>query len=247
MRFVCTIFVLAPWLILLTFGEGLAYEVVTVKDGGVVSGKVTLKGVSRPPRKMLITKDRPTCGDGYREIEEVRVSDSALRDVVVVLEGVARGKPWSIPEGGYVVDQKGCAFHPYVSVIPQGTELLILNSDPVLHNIHAYELIGRSNRTLFNVAQPKFKPRVTKTVQTTRGRVVRIECDAHNWMLGWLYVTDHPYSTVVGKDGTFMIDQIPPGRYVLKAWHSMLGTKETEINLSARGNVEVTFEFEPSQ
>lgn len=243
MTFACRILLGALGFTLLTHGSGLAYETIDINDGGTVSGIVRFKGAPPPIRRMLITKENAVCGDGYREVEEVSVSNGALRDVVVFVESIGRGKPWHVPEGGYVIDQKGCAFHPYVSVVPQGAELLILNSDPVLHNIHGHEVIGRASRTLFNIAQPKFRPRVTRTIRTTQGKVVRIECDAHNWMLGWLFVTDSPYAAVVGKDGHFTIDHIPPGKYTLKAWHPVLGVRETEITVSAKGRVDASLEF----
>lgn len=239
-----------PWaltIILLASGNGAAYEVAAVHDGGAVTGKVTFKGTPPPPRRMLMSKDKEACGEGYREVSDVSVAGGALDGVVVLLEGISKGKPWSVPEGGYSVDQRGCAFHPHISVIPQGAELAILNSDPVLHNIHAYEVIGNARKTLFNVAQPKFKTRVTRTIRTTTGRVIRIECDAHNWMLGWLYVADSPYAVVVGMDGRFMLDDVPPGRYRLRAWHPTLGIKELEISVPPKGRVEVSVEFQPSR
>ncbi len=230
---------------LLASGNGAAYEVVAIADGGAVTGKVTFRGEPPPPRRVLMTKDKETCGEGYRELRDISVAEGALDGVVVLLEGISKGKPWSAPEGGYAVDQRRCAFHPYVSIIPQGADLVILNSDPVLHNIHAHEIIGNGSKTLFNVAQPRFRTRVTRTIRTATGKVIRIECDAHNWMLGWLYVADNPYAVVAGPDGTFTLDGVPPGRHRLKAWHPTLGVKEFEVSVPAKGRVEVSVEFQP--
>jgi hypothetical protein len=231
-------------MLLLASGDGVAYEGIAVHDGGRVTGKVTFRGTPPPPRRVLMTKDKEACGEGYRELRDVSVTDDALDGVVVFLDGVTRGKPWSIPQGGYTVDQRGCAFHPHISVVPQGAELVVLNSDPVLHNIHAYEVVGSARKTLFNVAQPRFKTRVARAIKTTTGKVVRIECDAHNWMLGWLYVAESPYAVVVKGDGTFALDGVPPGRHLLKAWHPTLGIKELEISVPPHGRVVVSFEFQ---
>ncbi|MEE8448078.1 MAG: hypothetical protein V3S39_00455 [Thermodesulfobacteriota bacterium] len=221
-----------------------AYQTVDVVDGASLTGKVVFKGKAPEPEKILINKNKEVCGTGYRKKGEVRVSASGgLMDVVVYLEGIKKGKPLSKPAGGYVLDQKNCSFLPYVQVIPRRSKLVVLNSDPVLHNVHTYELIGRVKRTMFNFAQPVQGSKITKTIRPRRGKVVKIECDAHNWMLGWIYVLDHPYFSVVGEDGTFKIDGIPPGTYKVKAWHPILGIKEGKASVSAKGTARLSFEF----
>lgn len=231
-------------LALVPFESSSAYEVSTVAEGGTITGKILFKGEVPEPKKLLITKDEAVCGKGSVTRQEVSVSqDGALKDVVVVLEGVSKGKAWQAPVQAYGLDQKKCEFRPYLQAIPKGSKLSILNSDSVLHNIHTYELIGRARRTLFNIAQPKFKPKVTTIVRTRRGSAIRVECDAHNWMLGWIYVVDNPYYAIVRKDGNFTIKDIPAGTYKLKAWHPFLGTKEKKVNISTTDKVEVVFEY----
>jgi hypothetical protein len=215
-----------------------------IADGATVSGKVVFKGKVPEPKKLLITKNQKVCGEGYVERSEVKVSQGgALKEVVVSLEGVKKGKPWTKPAGGYVLNQKKCTFIPYLQVIPKRAKLTVVNSDPHLHNIHTYEQIGRARRTLFNVAQPTQGHKVSKTIKPRRGKEVRIECDAHDWMLGWMYVVDNPYYAVVADDGSFTIKDIPPGKYKLKAWHPFLGKQEKKVSVSAKGKVEVNFEF----
>ncbi len=219
-----------------------AYEAAPVPDGATLRGRVVFDGAVPVAETFLITKDHAACGSGHVERQEVRAAHGALRDVVVSLQAVGRGKPWPAV-GSHAVDQRQCAFHPTLQVVPAGAELAIVNSDPVLHNIHAYEVVGRARRTLFNLAQPKSGERLVRTVNTRRSEVVRLECDAHNWMLGWLYVADHPYYAVVGENGTFAIDDIPPGTYRVRAWHPALGVQEREITLGARGHAELAFHF----
>lgn len=130
-----------------------AYEVVPVADGGVLVGKVIFTGTPPEPKQILISKDTAVCGEGYRELRAVEVAaDGGLKHVVVSIEGITRGKAWATES--FLLDQKGCEFRPYLQVVRNGAELVVLNSDPMLHNIHTYELIGRAKRTLFNVAQP---------------------------------------------------------------------------------------------
>ncbi len=58
-------------------------------------------------------------------------------------------------------------------------------------------------RTAFNLALPNEGQRIP--VELKRPGTVRIDCDAHGWMEGWIYVVDNPYYAVTGADGKFTI------------------------------------------
>src|SRR5205809_165602 len=70
--------------------------------------------------------------------------------------------------------------------------------------------------------------------------IVRLECSAHGWMRGWLYVTDSPYYAITPRDGTFVIGDVPPGQYTLVAWHSFSGPTETPVTVTAKNTVTLT-------
>lgn len=234
--------VLAGYFALLPF-RAAAYEVVDVAGAGAISGKVTFAGTPPPPARHLITKDQRVCGKGKIEIREVDAKGGALRGVVVYLDKVKKGKPFLKEAAHPVVDQKKCVFEPYLLVGRNKAKLTVLNSDPVLHNIHAYELIGSVRRTMFNIAQPKSKPKVRKKLRVKRTGHVRFECDAHNWMLGFMFVAKNPYYAIVDKNGSFRISGVPPGSYTLKAWHPVLGVQKKKITVKAGGKVSAAFEF----
>ncbi len=226
------------------------YKEATVSDGGSVSGKVSFAGdvPDDAVENILITKNADVCGEGEREVVWVDVKDGALRGVFVFIDKIKEGKEWGKPElGEYIVDQKGCRFRPWAQVVRPGP-IIIRNSDSgVLHNINARELIGVEKgkvvrKTLFNFGQPdpgdiedKIKPR--------RSSYIGINCEAHNFMFGFLLAPVHPYAVVVADDGSFSIDNIPPGDYTLKAWHPRFGVKKAEITVSANGAVDANFEF----
>ncbi len=226
------------------------YKETGVTDGGSVKGKVTFTGdvPADAIEKILITKNEDVCGKGEREVAWVDVKDGALRGVFVFISKIKEGKKWGKPEfGEYLVDQKGCRFRPWAQVVRPGP-FIIRNSDPgVLHNINARELIGVEKgrvvkKTLFNFGQPdpgdikdKIKPR--------RSSYIGINCEAHNFMFGYMLAPVHPYAVVVGDDGSFSIDNIPPGKYTLKAWHPRFGIKKAKITVSAKGSQDVNFEF----
>jgi hypothetical protein len=220
-----------------------AYDVAPVTDGGTVSGKVLFKGEVPRPKRMLITKNKEVCGEGEREIVEVAVKGGALANAVVVIDGIAKGKAWALPQAKPLLDQKGCRFIPSLMVVPRDGDLDILNSDPVLHNIHTYEIIGAARRTLFNFGQPDQGKKLSKPVKLRSGEWVKVECDAHDFMHAWMYAARSPYVAISGEDGSFSIGDVPPGNYKVRALHPVLGAKEGELTVPAKGRADITLEL----
>ena len=220
------------------------YRVVTVDDGAVLAGRVTFGGEVPAPRRLLVTKDEEICGFGYRERADVVVgSGGGLAGVVIVIQGILEGKAWPDAAEGHEVDQQDCTFQPHLQVIPKWTEMSIVNSDPVLHNIHAWELMEEGGRTLFNLGQPPEKEVITQALRPRRGSRIRLECDAHDFMQGWIYAADSPYAIVTSEDGSFVIDGIPAGEYTISAWHPSLGSREQVITLEPAAEGQIAFHF----
>ncbi len=216
------------------------YAVATVSNGGSVSGKVTYTGTDPAPEVYTITKNTDVCGTS-QEIDFVKVNNGALTDVVVYLDKVKSGKPFQVAEGH--VDQKKCRFDPFFSVIANKNNLEVKNSDSVAHNIHGYELMGSKKRTAFNVNQPDKDSVLNKKVKLRRGTAMKIECDQHDFMHGFVFVAKSPYYAVVGADGSFTIDNIPPGTYTIKSWHGTLGEQESSVEVTAGGKATVDFAY----
>jgi hypothetical protein len=225
-------------------GQSL-YREVAVADGAELVGTAVFRGEVPNPRRLLVTKDEEVCGFGYLERTEVTVGeDRGLAGVVVVVEGVQAGKAWPAEaQEGHVLDQRDCVFLPHLQVIPKASDMNILNSDPVLHNVHAYELVGASWRSLFNLGQPPSKEFIVHALRPRIGNLVRLECDAHDFMQGWIYAADSPYWAVTGEDGTFVIEDVPPGEYSITAWHPSLGMRQHRVSLASGGAAEIVLDF----
>lgn len=220
-----------------------AYEIIDVQDAGSVEGRVMFVGTPPPPRKLLITKDPEVCGGGERVIEDVSVTEEGgLRNVVVYLNGIEHGKAWETVSAQPLLNQRGCRFLPEIAIVPKGKPLAVTNSDPVPHNIHAYEVIGRARRSLFNMAQPQ-PGTITKSITPRTAPMVKVECDLHNFMEGWVFVAETPYTTLVDAEGKFTLSEIPPGSYTLKAWHPTLGMQEAEVQIESGKTSSASFEF----
>lgn len=220
-----------------------AYKVTDVSNGGTITGKVNFSGKDPDPKIFTITKDNDTCGNGERKIDFVRVTNGALNDTVVYLKKVKSGKAFPASLDNPEINQKTCGFHPFLSVMKNKDKLLVRNSDPVLHNIHTYEIIGKAKKTVFNVSQPPELKTINKTVKLKRGTSMKLECDAHDFMHGYVFVAKNPYYAVVKDDGSFSIDNVPPGKYKIIAWHGFLGEKKGKVTVAAGGKASVDFTF----
>lgn len=219
-----------------------AYKEAAVSNGGSISGKIVFAGKDEAPKTYKITKDNNVCGTGSREIDYVRVNNGALMDVVVYLDKVDSGKPFPAELDKAEIDQKGCEFKPFLGVMRNDTKVSAVNQDPILHNIHTYEIIGRVKKTVFNVSQPDPNT-VTKQVKLRKGEAMKIECDAHDFMHGYMFVARNPYFAVVKEDGTFTIDNVPAGEYTIKAWHGTLKNQKGKVKVDAGGKATIDFTF----
>ncbi len=224
------------------------YRVEQVHHGARLQGSVTFKGAVPAPKVILISKDNNTCGTGNRQIQWVDLGDRrGLRNVAVYIASMDHGKAWNINPDGYLLDQKSCHFTPNFLAIPKGEKLRILNSDPMMHNIHMYEIVGRIRKTLFNKGQPERGTEFIKAINTRRGNTIKVECDAHNFMHAWIFVPENPYFDLVDAVGRFEMDSIPAGNYQVKAWHPTLGEQTAEVTLRADQELTLNFEFGTSE
>jgi len=211
-----------------------AYEEVSVAGGGTLEGTVVFRDTV-PTRKIVPTKDTEVCG-GIREEPVMQIGpNQSVQNAVVYLSQVAKGKAWPTakpPE----IDNVKCRFAPEIQVIRAG-KLDVVNSDPMLHNTHGYY----GKRTAFNLALPNQGQRIP--VELPRPGVVRIDCDAHGWMEGWIYVADNPYYAITGADGKFSITDVPPGNYTLVAFQPFIGPVQQSVTVAAGKPTPLTIEL----
>lgn len=226
-----------------TLGEAAAaYKEVSVSGGATIKGKVALGGAEVKEAGYTISKNPEVCGSGVRVVPLVRTNGGGLLDSVVFLDKVKEGKAFPKDLDKLTIDQKSCEFLPYLSVMKNEGMLQATNSDPVLHNMHTYELIGKARRTVINVSQPDMGV-VSKKIKLRKGAGMKVECDAHDFMHAFVFVARNPYFAVVNEHGEFEIADVPPGKYTIKVWHGFLGEKKGKVEVSANGAATVDFSY----
>jgi plastocyanin len=190
-----------------------AYEVVTVPDGGTLTGVVRFAGPPPTLTPIAVNKNRDVCGDQKTNEALVVGPDRGVRDTVVMIAGVTRGKKAT---GDVIVDNRNCVFVGHVSAVAPGDRVRVRNSDPILHNTHGF--LGQP--TVFNLALPNKDQMIDITKRLQKPGVVRVLCDAHPHMFAWMIVHDSPYVAVTDAAGAFRIGDIPPGTYKVTMWHA---------------------------
>ncbi len=212
-----------------------AYQAGNVSSPGKIVGIVKFDGVPPKPEKIDVTKDVEVCGKAQHFDQSLMVGkDGAIANAVVALPDIQAGKPFP-PARDFKFDQAGCEYTPHVLAFPAGAPLEIVNSDGILHNVHDFP----SNNPQLNMAQPGFKKSIT--IKVANPDLIRVECDAHNWMRGWWYVAGNPYYAVTGPDGRFELSDVPPGTYAIRVWQEKLGTQERKVTVKPGATVTVDF------
>lgn len=205
----------------------LAVAAASAQGTGTVVGVVTTAAAA--PRPIRITLDSRICGAELPDESIVVGTGGAVANVVVTLKGVRASKPYPQPS---VLNEK-CRFLPRVQVASPGAPTTTFSKDAVLHTTNA-ALDG--GRTLFNVGLPV--PGMSVTRPLNGPGLVRITCNTHTWMRGFIVVTDE-MAAVTGGDGRFQLSGVPAGTYELVVWHEALKVAPVKVTVSAGGTASV--------
>lgn len=208
-------------------------------SAGNVSGMVMVDGELPAAEELMMNSD-PVCAmSATNTMSSMYVgSDGHLGNVFVYVKEGLEGQSFPAATDIVSFNQQGCRYTPHVFGIRVGQTLEILNSDPTLHNIHA---IPAANDE-FNMGQPIQNMRFERTFDNPE-IMVPFKCDVHGWMNAYVGVLDHPYFATTGPDGMFDISTLPPGDYLLEAWHEELGTQTQNITVATGQTAEVSFTF----
>lgn len=211
--------------------------------GRVVGGVVTFRGM--PPTGEAIDMSADSyCRDRHSSpVTEtpVRVGpNGGLADVLIRVTNAPSGA--AARQGGgveVVLDQLGCMYAPAVVAVRVGQTVVIRNSDATLHGVRVSPELNRG----FNLGQP-FQGIESRRSFETPEMGIPVQCDIHGWMRATIHVIEGDFFALTREDGSFELPALPPGEYVVEAWHRTLGTSTLTVTVVGRGvTPEISFEF----
>jgi hypothetical protein len=218
-----------------------AYFKFDPATAATVTGTLRFTGKKPAAQPVDITSD-PACVEAHKgkPVDESLVvnPNGTVANVFVYIKSGLEGKVFEPSATPGTIDQKGCWFQPRVLGLQTGQQLQVINSDPVTHNIHPLAHINRE----WNHSQGQGDaPLARKFIKPEI--MIKVKCNIHSWMHAYIGVVDHPYFAVSGVKGTFELPNVPPGDYVIEAWHETLGVMQQPVKVTPAARINVDFAF----
>jgi len=192
------------------------YRVISVTDGGTISGTIKWSGPVPRDLNFPVTKDPQICdpqGKKTVSLERLIVGpEGGVANTIVYLKNISVGKALQLPEQRRHLDQRRCHYIPHILLVPEKAELQMQSSDATLHTIHM------DGAATYNLPFP-FPNQISSRSMSTPG-LVNLRCNGgHVWMNAEMMVVPHPYYAVTDESGRFEFTSVPPGAYQIVAWH----------------------------
>jgi hypothetical protein len=198
---------------------------------GTLRGRVKILGQPIPRRRLLLP-------DGTETLTE---------DVVVDRKGFVKGafvyvkkglqEASHTPRPGPILLQAiGYRFEPHVLGVMTGEEVAFENKDLDPHIFHVTSLRNPEWTATLTSIDFRTTRRFTKT-----DVMVSVRCDFHPWEQAWIGVLDHPFFAVTDGEGRYGFPALPPGRYVVEAWHERYASVSRWVELF--GGEDETLDF----
>lgn len=138
------------------------------------------------------------------------VDGRAVSDAVVTLTRVDAAAA-AEPQGA-VIDQRGKQFAPWVTALPRGGELVFTNHDDITHHVYSFSPTRRFSFRL----QPGERH---APLAVERDGVIVLGCNIHDWMVGYVYVSDADFSAITDAAGVARFAALPAGEWQVRMWH----------------------------
>ena len=207
---------------------------------GTISGSIHFEGPV-PEQSVLQLGGWSECAaqhEGTVYATDVLVANGKLQNALVYIKHGLGDRVFAVPEQPVQNDQKGCVFLPRVMAVQVDQQIRYLNSDPTAHNVHG--LPTNSSQWNFSLGLKG----ASRTMSVGAEEIgIEVKCDIHGWMRGYVGVFDHPYFALSGEDGSFTLNNVPPGEYTLEAWHERFGVQSQKVSLSEKGEEAVKLTF----
>lgn len=243
-------FALTLSILFLFASQGWAYQEIEVQNGGIIQGKAVLTGNMPPPRvyHLVLFPNLDMCAEvdtdeakENRLMDDFKISpDGGMKDVLITLEHVEAGKPF-VKEPIMIVAEN-CKFTPDMYPVRQDEIFKVDNLDAVMHNSQVYQ--KEQGKILINIPIPAEEVSDGKIHFKKKFKIYQMICGMHEFMQTWGYRVQNPYYFQTKIDGNYKIDNIPPGDYVVNAWHYLMKIQSKKIHVSENSVIDLNFEFD---
>jgi plastocyanin len=228
---------------LLSVVAGSSLLVSVSAFAATITGTVTYEGKVPNLRPLSMDAD-PVCASKHKEpvpnqMLELGKTGNTMGNIIVrVVSGLPAGKTYPPPKDPVVMDQNGCIYEPHVFVIQEGQTFKVLNSDGILHNVHALPKVNAQ----FNMAMPASRKEAEHVFDKPEGPF-EIKCDVHPWMTAYTMIVTNPFYDVTKADGKYTIKDLPAGTYEIEAWQERLKGKVEKVTVGENETKTVDFKF----
>lgn len=163
--------------------------------------------------------------------------DEDYPTIVLYLESSVKfPKPAQTGNSKMLLNQVEQVFVPHVLPVMVGTTVDFLNSDDVYHNVFSF-----SPPKNFDLG--RYRKGKSRSVTFDKSGVVKVYCDIHTHMNAFILVLENPYFTTTDEKGNFEIENIPAGKYTVKAWPGRWPEKSVEIEIKDSEVTTINFKF----
>jgi plastocyanin len=205
-------------------------------EGGQAPGRVT------GSVKLTLANAAPSSASAYerRSVGPRPKPLPEIKNVVIFFADMPAAKP--APRAASIA-QRDEQFVPHVVAVTSGSAVAFPNDDPFFHNVFSL-----SRGATFNLG--RYPSGTSRSRTFSRPGIVKVFCEIHSHMSAVVRVFDHNYFTIPGDDGTFAIDDVPPGDHTLVAWHERIGERRDKVTLRPGGSTTINFTLpvlEPGQ
>jgi plastocyanin len=164
------------------------------------------------------------------------VADAVVVATPLDSKSALRAKP---PQDA--VDQVDKQFVPYVKPVFVGSKVRFPNSDHIRHQVYSFSTAKKFELPLYGGTD-------APPVVFDKPGVVVLGCNIHDWMVGYIYVSETPFFAKTAAAGTAAIDDLPPGEYTVRLWHPRMepGEETTTRRVTVNGDGPASVKWEVS-
>jgi plastocyanin len=183
--------------------------------------------------KLTLANSAPSSASVYerRSVAPRPKAQPEIKNVVIFFSDLPAVK--SAPTHASIA-QKDEQFTPHLVAVTSGSTVAFPNEDPFFHNVFSL-----SRGAAFNLGRYPSGSSRSKTFNRTG--IVKVFCEIHSHMSAVIRVFDHGWFTVPDDDGTFTIDNVPPGDHTLVAWHERIGERRDRVTIRSGAPTSINF------